>query len=441
MKKNITVTFLVLFSFLCIRNSEAQQIKSPEYLRTLIEEGFRNFPRMHSLDEAINISSIKVSMSQAGYLPIVNADASYLYLNPTNKVSIPMGPGVVKSLQMNPADNYSAMLSVVQPLVDFKTPANTDRALSDLEVSKVNREAMQGQLASQITQIYYGIIFLNKSISVQQMQLNLVRSTINLIEARLKNGDALKYDLVSAQVRYTNIENYITELKNQLSKQYNVLAMLTGEDARQNFRADSTFEGSYLNYVKDSLQSAVFSMNSDIRIASAKVNYSHYDISAVRRMFLPSINFIAGVGYKDGMAPEIFKTNFNFYYGLGISMPILPASRPQLQLEMAEAGLRLAEDDLKYQKLVVSKDVANALEDIEKNERKLASMDTLLNQAKLAVELGTERFKEGVITSVELMTAETNLQDALLSKLQTEYNLLLSKLELCRLSGKHWWQN
>ncbi|MGE5352522.1 MAG: TolC family protein, partial [Acidobacteriota bacterium] len=242
MKKNIIVTFLVLFSFLCIRNLEAQQVQpAPGYLKTLVEEGFRNFPRIQSLDEAVNISSIKVSISKSGYLPIVSADASYLYLNPTNKVTIPMGPGVVKSLQMNPADNYSAMLSIVQPVVDFKTPANTERALSDLEVSKANREAMQSQLASQIAQVYYGIIFLNKTITVQQMQLNLVRSTMNLIEARLKNGDALKYDLVSAQVRYTNIENYITELKNQLSKQYNLLTMLTGEDTRRNFPADSTF--------------------------------------------------------------------------------------------------------------------------------------------------------------------------------------------------------
>ncbi|MCU7497193.1 MAG: TolC family protein [Ignavibacteria bacterium] len=439
MKKNIIIAFLIYSGFLCARDVTAQETGAPLYLKTLIEKSFGNFPRMRSLDEAVNMSSIKVGMSRAGYLPIINADASYTYLNPTNKVSIPMGPGIVKELQMNPADNYSATLSIVQPLIDFKTPANTERAISDLEISKANRESMHSQLAYQIAQVYYGIIFLKKSITVQKMQLNLVQSTMNLIEARLKNGDALKYDLVSTQVRYTNIENYITELNNQLGKQYNLLGMLTGEDIKNSFPADSTFSCGYLDIAKDSVQAAAFSMNHDVRVAEAKVNFSNYDVSAVRRTFLPSLNLIAGAGYKDGIAPRIFDTNFNFYYGISLSLPILPASRPHLQLEMAEAGLRLAEEDLQYQKLAVSKDVANALDDIRKNEMKSASMDTLLYQAKLAVELGTERFKEGVITSVELMSAWTNYQDAQLSKLQTEYSLLLSKLELNRLSGNRWW--
>jgi outer membrane protein TolC len=434
MKKNLLIIFIALFGLL-----HAQDLKVPAKLKELTEESLRNFPKMHSLDEAVNLSSLKVDMSRAAYLPIVNADASYLHLNPVSKVVIPVGAGITKGLQMNPDDNYSATLSVVQPLLDLKTPANTDKAKSDLAVTLTNKGALQAQLAYQIAQVYYGIIYLNSSINVQQMQLKLVKSTLKLIEARLKSGDALKYDLVSTQVRYTNVENYISELKAQLSKQYNLLGMLTGQSSNQQSISDSTFSDSYLDIVKDSLQTEILAVNNDIKIAEAKKIYSESDISAVKRLYLPSLNIIGGIGYKNGIAPEIYDTKFNYYYGLNFSLPIFPASRPHIQLEMAQVGLRLAQNELDYQKLSVSKDIANALEDIQKNQKKYASMDTLLQQASLAVELGTERFKEGVITSVELLTAETNYQDALLSKLQTEYNLLLSKLELSRLAGKRWW--
>ena len=40
-----------------------------------------------------------------------------------------------------------------------------------------------------------------------------------------------------------------------------------------------------------------------------------------------------------------------------------------------------------------------------------------------------------MITNLDLLTSLTNYQDALLSRLQYDYNLLLSRMELCRLAG------
>jgi outer membrane protein TolC len=433
--KKIIALIVISLSFLV---SAQAPLQVPPQLRKLTDAALTNFPKMHALSELVRLSELKTDMSAAGYLPIVSVDGSYIYLHPTSNVSIPVGPGVVKSLQMNPGDNYSAMLNVVQPLVDFRTPANMDRAKSDVAVSEATRESYRSQLAYQVAQLYYGIIFLNRNIAVQQLQLSLVKSTLNLIEAKFKNGDALTYDLVTTQVRYTNIENYITELQTQLSKQYTMLRMLTAGNEGGEI-ADSTFSDAGYELVRDSVLSLAFRQNHDLLIAQNKITYSELDVQAAKRGFYPSLNFVAAAGYKNGFAPAIFDIKFNYDYGLSLSVPIMPPSRPSIQAEMAQVGLESAKDELQYQKIVLSKDVANALDDIRKNEKKLKSMDTLLQQARLAVDLATERFKEGVITSVELLTAETNLQDAQLSKLQTEYNLLLSKLELNRLAGRRWW--
>lgn len=433
--KKIIAAFVISLSFLV---SAQAPLQVPPQLRKLTDAALTNFPKMHSLSELVHLSELKVDMSAAGYLPMVSIDGSYIYLHPTSNVSIPVGPGVVKSLQMNPGDNYSAMLNVVQPIVDFKTPANIDRAKSDVAVSEATRESYRSQLAYQVAQLYYGIVFLNRNIAVQQLQLSLVKSTLNLIEAKFKNGDALTYDLVTTQVRYTTIENYITELQTQLSKQYTTLRMLTAGNEGEGI-ADSTFSDESYELVRDSVLNLAFRQNHDVTIARDKVAYSELDVQAAKRGFYPSLNFVAAAGYKNGFAPTIFDIKFNYDYGLSLNVPIMPPSRPSIQTEMAQVGLESAKDELQYQKIVLSKDVSNALDDIRKSEKKLKSMDTLLQQARLAVELATERFKEGVITSVELLTAETNLQDAQLSKLQTEYTLLLSKLELNRLAGRRWW--
>jgi outer membrane protein TolC len=434
MKKSFLILLLVIHA---TGFAQVNQ-RVPAELQKLTNLAITNFPKMHSLDELVKISSLKSDMNSAGYLPIVNIDASYMYLNPTSSVAFPVAPGVVKSFQMNPADNYSAGLSVVQPLLDFKTLANMSRAKSDITVSEATRESYRSQLAYQIAQIYYGVIFLNKSIAVQKLQLNLVSSYLDITKAKLKSGDALKYDLVTSQVRYTTIENIATELQTQLRKQYNLLSMLTGEPPN-NAISDTTLSGFSYDVVRDSILQAALERNDDIILAQNKIQYAEKDVSAAKAFYLPSLNLIASAGYKDGFAPKIFDIKFNYNYGVSLNVPVLPASRPGIQTELAETGLASSKDELNYQKSMITKDVRNALDEIAKNESKLGTMDTLLQQAGMAVELATGRYKEGVITNVELLSAETNYQDALLSKLQTEYNLLISKLELCRLSGMRWW--
>jgi outer membrane protein TolC len=79
------------------------------------------------------------------------------------------------------------------------------------------------------------------------------------------------------------------------------------------------------------------------------------------------------------------------------------------------------------------------MDDIRKNQKKLASADTLIKQAQLAQNLASDRYKFGVITNLEVLTAVSNYKEAKLSQLQYEYNLLLSRMDLCRLAGIRWW--
>jgi outer membrane protein TolC len=340
MKKLIILVFLILntAAFTQINN------RVPSELQKLTKSALTNFPKMHSLDELVKLSSYKANLSAAGYLPIVNIDASYMHLNPTASVSIPI-PGFNKSFQMNPADNYSAMLNIVQPIVDFKTLANIQKAKSDITVSEAVREGYRSQLAYQIAQIYYGIIYLNKSIGVQKLQLALVKSNLDVINAKLKNGDALTYDLATAQVRYTNIENFITELQIQLQKQYNILKMLTCEPV-ENSITDSTFSSTAFDIVRDSVMQSAYQNNNDMILANNKVVYAEKDVIAAKRIYLPSLNLIAGMGYKNGFAPEIFDTKFNYNFGVSLNIPVFPASRPHLQTDLAETGLASSKDEL-----------------------------------------------------------------------------------------------
>ncbi len=433
--KVIFLIFVILFSVNLI---SAQELNVPADLKKFVEQSFQVYPKVGEMNALVSLNEVKVDLGKAAFLPTAVGDLSYRRQYPTPYIPFSSGEGQTNNVNILPANNYNASVSLAQPIIDLRINPLVNKAKSELVLSKDNLESFKSSLAYQVAQIYYSIIFLNKSLYVQQEQIRLLQSTLNQIGVKVKNGDALSYDLVSTEVKYTNAGNFYTELKAQCDKQYNVLGMLTGISGKD-YLNDTSFNSSVFNTVTDSVLAVAYRNNPDIRVAGDKITSAGWDIVSADRSRLPVLNLQAGLGYKNGYMPSIDEINFNYFAGLGVTIPILPSSRPAYQRKMAVISHHASQLSLETQKGLLNKDLANALDDIRKNQKKLASADTLIRQAKLAQDLASERYKFGVITNLELLTAVSNLKDAQLSQLQFEYNLLLSRMDLCRLTGMRWW--
>ncbi|MCX6284058.1 MAG: TolC family protein, partial [Bacteroidetes bacterium] len=357
--------FLIILTAVFISNFQAQEIPVPQTLKLLVGQSFQKYPKVGEMSDLVRMSEVKVSLGKAGYWPIAGANLSYNRLYPTPAIEIPMG-STVQSFKVAPADNYNASISLAQPILDLRTPAAVNKAKSDLTTSKDNLESFKIQLAYQVAQIYYSIIFLNKSLFVQKEQISLLQSTLKQIDVKVKNGDALTYDLVSTQVKYTNAENFYTDLVTQLNKQYNMLGMLTGTSGN-GYLNDTVVTQSTFTIATDSLFSLAFQNNPEIRIAGDKITSAGWDIVSAKRLRMPLLNFQAGLGYKNGFMPEIDAVVFNYAVGVGLTIPIIPASRPGLQKQLATISLNSSKLALETQKVSLNKDLLNSMDDIQKN--------------------------------------------------------------------------
>lgn len=110
------------------------------------------------------------------------------------------------------------------------------------------------------------------------------------------------------------------------------------------------------------------------------------------------------------------------------------------QTKVAESNLLQSQQVLETTNNTLKRDIAQALADVKMNEEKINSTSNMVQQAQLAFQIANSRYKNGTIIYVELFTAQNNLQNAQLSKLNYEYQLCLSKVELARLSGSTYWQ-
>ncbi len=87
----------------------------------------------------------------------------------------------------------------------------------------------------------------------------------------------------------------------------------------------------------------------------------------------------------------------------------------------------------------IDNNILQAKNDLEATKGKLKNYEVQIDQAKEALDLASIRYKAGVITNLELLTAQTNLQNAELGKIQLQFMVLLSTLTMNKLGGTKFW--
>lgn len=290
------IFFLATILFLTIQLVSALELKVPDDLKSFVELSFRNYPNVGEMNDLVSLNELKVGLGKTAFLPTAMGDLSYRLQYPTPAIQIPSAQGTFQEIRIQRLDNYNAGISIAQPLIDFWVHPMLNKAKSDLDLSKDNLEGFKITLAYQVAQIYYAIIFLNKSLEVQQEQINLLQSTLQQIGVKVKNGDALNYDLVSTQVKFANASNIYTDLKGQLDRQYNLLGMLTGTSGTD-YLSETSIQSSAFNMATDSVSAVANRNNPDIRIAGDKIRLAGWDIISADRLRLPLVNLQTGLGY------------------------------------------------------------------------------------------------------------------------------------------------
>ena len=405
MKKIITLAM-----FLIVQQSIYAQIKTNSELKELINRSFSYFPKIKEADNAIITATERVALTKLNNSVAVNATGSYTFIDPVPSVVFPVG-GAAQKINFQPQNNVNTAVTGNYTLVDFgRLKAAVERAKDDIQFAEHNASAARIALAAQVATIYYNIVFLQKAITIQDSVLAFLAENKKIVDAKIKDGDALKLDLLNIQATIDNEENKRIDLSNSLAKQINLLSYTTGATNTNG----KYFDFNLADYTVDGAVSNAETNNADFLLAKDKIKQANSDMAITRLQDKPLVNINAGAGFRNGIQPDINQFKFNYLAGVGLTVPIYTGGKVKQQL--------------KWQQQIV-----------KQQEIAYSSLQNNYRKAKYARELAATRFKNDVGTNLELINASTNVQRAELSKLQYEYQLCISKIELARLTGEQYW--
>ncbi|MCW3087796.1 MAG: TolC family protein [Sediminibacterium sp.] len=425
--KKIFIAAGLLFSAV---GSNAQVVVNNE-LKGLIGQSFGYFPKVRETENTVITAQEKLSLTGLNKYPDVTADATYAYIRP--KIEIPLNGD---NFQFAPVHNLGGAVTATYPLFDFgRLQANIERSKDDLQYARHNVDYVKAQVAYQVANIYYNVVYLKKAMGIQDSVLNFLGDNRRIVESQLKNGTALRIDLLNIQASIDNEENRKVDLANSLQKQLNLLEFTTGtrQDNGQAFDFDLNLTDA------NSALGLAETNNLEFILAKDRIKQAQSDLGLTKLAEKPTIGLKAAAGIKNGYVPYIADMRLNYLAGVSFSMPIYNGGKNKQQQKLQQTIIRQNEMAVESLSSTYKKDIEQAMTDVRSNLDRIHNTAGQVEQAKAAQVLASNRFKSGTGTNLEITSAGTNVQRAALTKLQYEYQLCLAKLELTRLMGFQYW--
>ncbi|MCE1163803.1 MAG: TolC family protein [Bacteroidetes bacterium] len=396
-------------------------------LERLIKEVIENHPSVKEAEEKLNESDARVNLAKTGYYPNADIKISYTRLTPISTFDVPM----LGSFKLFPENDYFSALNLSENVFDFgKTKRKAEYETENRNLSKQNLEQIKQSLSISAVTAYFTVLYLQEAIDIKNEQLRTLNSHLEFVQKKQETGSAIKYEILTTQVKITNVESQKTDLEAALVSQMSTLNTLIGKPPYTEHIINRELPGNNIGVNEDSLVSYAVENRDEMVMAREKAKLSELKYGVLELQNYPELNVFAIGGWKNGYIPDLYKMTFNLSVGFGITIPIFDAGRNKNNLLIAKSNITEENYQIESAKRKIISEVVQNNENLKASKKKLGQFMLQLEQAEKAYSLAEINFKEGAITNLDLLDAETTVSESRLMLLKAKIECTINTFKL-----------
>ena len=430
MKKHIYIPLLLLGLTLSVHAQQVVPIAKSDVLSKVSE----NNTSIKISEQDFNAAKADYRQTNAVFLPNITASHTAMATtNPLMAFGSKLNQEILSSNDFNPAllndpsqiENYATKFEIQQPLINLDGIYQRKAAKSKMEAMSLKTERTQEYLVFEVDKAYMQLQLAYKAVDVLEKALEAANANKKLAEDSFKQGYLQRADVLNVEVRVTEVQNQLQTAKSNVQNASNYLSFLMNDDT-------------YVVYMpSDELSIATFTLDdkkvsenrSDIKAMQLATNAYEAMNKADKMAFLPRLNAFGSYELYDD---QIFQGSANGYlFGAQLSWDIFQGSKRIGKAQKSKSEFEKSK--LEY-KQYVSKS------NLELNKAKRAFIDAdnklklttlALQQSEESLRIRTNRFKEGLEKTSDLLIAETQYAQKQLEYYQTifEYNYTQAYLQ------------
>jgi outer membrane protein len=397
-------------------------------LNAIISEVTSNHPMVKKAMEDLNVSDAKIGLAESNYLPNVDFTSSYSRIGPISTISIPdMG-----SFSFVPHDNYSAAINVNQTIYDFgKTEKSVLLEKQGKELTLRSVEQVKQKLSQAVIANYYTLVYLQEALKIKEEQLKTLNEHLNYVKKKQETGSATQYEILTTEVRISNIENQKTDLETARQVQVCQLNSLLGKPESTSQQVKMELSNLVLSTQNDAIIAFAIQNRDEMKLASEKTKLAQLRYNLTTYQNKPVVNAFLSGGIKNGYTPYLYDPKANFVAGFGVKVPIFDGKRKMYNLAQAQSFIQTNDQDTEIARRGIVNEVVESEANVKASQKKVEQGELQLRQATQAYSLAKVRFDSGVITNLELLEGSTAVSESRLQllKARIDYTVSLYKLK------------
>lgn len=387
-----------------------QAFIADERLRHLIARALEENRDLQSVVAQVEQVRAAYRIERAAQLPSIGVNSEATRTRGVGIASLGTGTGVLLD---EPYEIYSAGVGLSAFELDFwsrvrnLSSAARSRYLSTLQAAR----AFQLSLIRDVAFAYFASLEASERLDLAAATLDSRRRGLRIAERRRAAGVTSALEFYQAETLLTQAEIELAALHLTKAQNDNFLTVLIGGPVTTKLPPGLSLEQQVaVDTIDAGLPSALLTNRPDVLAAEESLRAARADIGAARAAFFPAISLTGSYGYASTELSDLFgEDGRTWSFGPAISLPIFDFGRRRANLDAAHAQARAAAADYERTVQTAFQEVADTLA----GRRYLAEQVSAQERATVAqrriAELAQTRYREGVVSYLEVLDAERNL--------------------------------
>jgi outer membrane protein TolC len=156
---------------------------------------------------------------------------------------------------------------------------------------------------------------------------------------------------------------------------------------------------------------------------------------ALKSLYFPTITAFGDYNVNGRQIQSVFDSR-TFTVGLSLNYYIFQGNKFNIDRQIAEVNIKQKNEDLTKLEQQIKTDIKKATIDLETAYKQIEILDRNIKSAEQDKILSEENFRIGFGTLLDVQTAEINLNNLYISRINSIYNFLFAKKEIEYLSGQ-----
>jgi outer membrane protein len=357
----------------------------------------------------------------------------------TDSESRTFGPhvDVTGNEDTKPQNSNDAAIRLTWTLYDFGARGGRIRSARHLlDAAAATTNSVVQQTVFNVVQSYYSVLAGDAALIAAKSAEDAARRSVEIARALHEAGASAVSDVLQAETAYDQAVLASVQSDQTAKSSLGTLAITIGVSADQPLKLDPEpvpAQVPELTARMADLMRAAARQRPDLAAALAQSDAAAADITVARAAGRPSISITGDRERTDTTAIPLQRFG---QIGVTVTVPIFTGFSVGYSVRQAQAQLESREVNADQIRLNVSRDVWNGYNALDSANHALAATATLIRTAETNEEVALGRYKAGVGTILDLLTAQTAAATARQARISAELNWQVARAQLVLALGR-----